>query len=275
MSDDDLKDQIISIEDSRLLAVLDRLGPESAAADRGLVETLGALPYELEELPARTGVKERLMATVLESGGVSDERAPGSESGRLVTLERRTRWYVPIAATLAIALLGLAALQFRQLEGQQRTIDELSAQLQRVEQNGVELAEIRQLLGQRGDHMRMMTTSGAEFCILKPVGDLPRYPLATATMVIAPGRDEWYLAAEGLEPCGSDGCYQLWFITEAESIHAASFDARGSGHRIELTGGRQAVPTGVRGISITRDSEAEPAEPPETVLFADQAMTLL
>ena len=182
---------------------------------------------------------------------------------------------MPIAAVLAIALLGVAALQFRQLAGQQRTIDELSSQLQRFEQNGGELAEIRRLLAEKGNHLRMLTTLGAEFCILRPVGELPRYPLATATMVIAPDRNQWYLAAEGLEPCGTAGCYQLWFITEAESIHAASFDAGGVGQRIELSGSHGGVPTSVRMISITRRSESERSEAPETVLLADRAMTLL
>lgn len=273
MSDDNLENEALSNEDHRLLELVDRLGPEIGPAERAYVETLGLLPYGLDELPVRAEVKQRLMARVSESEAAAVPEALSSASGRLVTLERRTRWVLPIAAALAIALVGVTAFQFRQLESQQQTIDELSAQLEQVERNGSQIAEVRRLLTETGSHLRMMTTRGAEFCILKPVGESPRYPLATATMVIAPERDRWYLAAEGLEPCADDVCYQLWFITRAESIPAASFDARGGDDRIELSGGQVRVPTGVVGISITRASES--SEPPETVLFADQAMTLL
>ncbi len=275
MSDDNLNDSAHSEEDNRLLELMDRLGPETDPTDRAYVEALGLLPYSLEELPPRPELKQRLMAS-LGSPETGDAGANlPSPTGRLVVLERRARWFLPLAATIAVALLGLAGLQFRQLQSQQRTIDELSSQLERVERNGVELAEIRRALDQRGDQLRMLTARGAEFCVLKPVGDQPRYPLATATMVIAPDRDRWYLAAEGLEPCTEETCYQLWFITDAESIPAASFGARATDERIELTGNRQSVPPGVRGVSITRSAGRESSEAPETVLFADQAMTLL
>lgn len=266
MSDHDLEDAIVSEEDVKLLDLLDRLGPEAEPADRGCVEALGALPYALDELTAGAEVKSRLMAGVLDSVGAR---------GRPVRGDRRGRWYLPLAAGLTVALLGIAALQFRQLEGQQRTIDELSSRLQRVERSGTELAEVRRLLAEKSSQMRMMTARGAEFCLLKPVGERPRYPGASATMVISPDRTRWYLAAEGLAPCETGVCYRLWFITEAEPVHAASFDARGEESRIEISSGGDGVPAGVRAISITRDSELDRPSPPETVLLADQAMTLL
>ncbi len=260
MRDDDRKDAPVSDEDARLLDLLDRLGPETAPAERQAVETLGALPWALEELPVRAGVKRRVMESV---------------AGRAAPVARRRRWHLPLAAGLAVALLGIAGFQFRRLESQQRTIDELSSRLERIERDGAELAEARRLLAERGGQMRMITSRGAEFCLLKPVGERPRYPDATATMVISPDRRRWYLAAEGLEPCATGVCYRLWFVTDAEPIHAASFDAAAEERRIELTGSHEGVPAGVRAIAITRDAEPEQSSPPETVLLADQAMALL
>lgn len=271
MSDDDPRDPKTppgpDEDDLELVDLLDRLGPESAASERADLEVLGALPYALDELEAAAGVKSRLMDRVSGSGGAT---------GRRVRRGRRGRWQLPLAAALAIALLGVAGLQFRQLEGQRRTIDDLAARLERVERKGAELAQVRRLLAEKGSHIRMMTSRGAEFCLLKPVGKLPRYPGATATMVISADRRQWFLAAEGLAPCDRGVCYRLWFITEAEPIHAASFDARGEEQRIELSGSHEGVPAGVRAITITRDAEPEREPgPPETVLLADQAMTLL
>ena len=271
---DDPREPEITRDEAELLELLDRLGPDSQSADRATVEALGLLPYALEETAPRPEVKAGLMAR-LESSAVprSVEGAP-STAGRLVTLERRTRWFLPLAAMLAIALLGIAGLQFRRLEGQQQTIEKLTAQLERVESNGAELAEIRRVLAETDARLRMMTTRGAEFCVLKPVGDDPRFAAATATMVIGPGRDEWFLAAEGLMPCEGDDCYQLWFLTEGGSVAATAFGAGESDRRIEI-GGREDVPSGVRAISITREGSPDSQEPPVTVLLADQAMTLL
>ncbi len=275
MSDDRPADRPISRRDEELLAALDRLGPETEVSDRAAVETLALLPRALEELAPGPEVKRRLMAEITSSvEPPAAEPPPISASDRLVTLEQRSRWFLPIAAALAIALLGLTAMQFRQLQGQQRTIDELSAQLQRVEESGAELAEIRRALAEKGGHLRMLTSRGAEFCVLKPVGENPRLAQAIATMVIAPERDGWFLAAEGLEPCAADACYQLWFITEAEPIEAASFGTVEARQRIELSGSG-GVPTSIRAISITRLDEPDPGAAAETVLYADQAMTLL
>lgn len=261
-------------KDTELLETLDRLGPESDG-ERADLETLGLLPYGLDDLPARPEIKHRLMASVTGSAAAARAERWPTDRRRLSTLERRSRWFLPIAASLAAALLGIAAVQFRQLERQERTIEQLSSQLERVERNGTAMAEIRRLLAEKGRHVKMMTTRGTEFCLLKPAGERPRYPGATATMVIAPDRREWFLAAEGLEPCPAEVCYQLWFITEGEPIHAASFAARNDQPRIELSGSQDGALEGVRAISITRDAAPEDADPPETVLYADQAMTLL
>ncbi len=266
MSDDESMERSPRDEETEVPALLDRLGPEVEAGDRGLIETLGLLPYALDDPPVRAEVKAGLMAEV--------ERSRAAATGRLATVERRTRWLMPLAAALALALLGLAGLQFSRLEDQQRTIDELSAQLGRVEADGAELAEMRRALARTDARLRMMTRRGTEFCLLKPVGDDPRFARATATMVIAPERDEWFLAVEGLEPCGGEVCYQLWFLTQGGSVAAAAFDAGEGSQRIEL-GGKGQVPSGVRAISITHERASEPAEAPVTVLFADQAMTLL
>ncbi len=273
MSDDNLNEKAITAEEEKLLALLDGAEADPGEIDRETLETVGLLAYGLDDAAPSAVAKDKLMAEI--SAGTAPMPLASVESlpsQRLNALERRARWSMPIAAAFAIALLGVAALQFRQLSEQRQTIEELSAQLERVEQSGVELASVRNLLAQRDGYLRMLTTKGAEFCLLKPVGAQPRLPTASATMVISPERNKWYLAAEGLAPCDDGSCYVLWFVTDAEPIRGPSFDCNGG--RIELTGEHEGLPLTIRAITITMATEADEIEP-ETVLLADQAMTLL
>ena len=278
----DLKDPTPSQEDERFLELLDQLGPDSTTADRESLEAVAALPYELDELAPRAEVKRALMESVSEEAASEPPESapvpfvdPDADSRRLAHLERRSRWYMPIAAALAVALIGLAGWQFRQLEDQRQTIAALSTQLESVERDGAELELARHRLNEMQSQLRLLTASGSEFCVLKPYGDEPTQPQATATMVLSSDRNRWFLAAEGLEPCAKGRTYQLWFITDGEPIRAAVFDGEASGGRLELSGTHEGVPTSVRAVTVTLETEPEPAEPSAPILFADEAMTLL
>ncbi len=294
MSDHNLNEENLTEDDIRLLDLIDGLAaedgrtiaagdaPGARGAEREWLETLGLLPYELDQAVPRPEVKRDLMALVQQAPQIREISTAGTPaephsltSRRLVALERRARWYMPIAATFAFALLGVTAFQFSQIESQRRTIADLSSQLERVEPNGPELASIRSRLDQQGSHLKMLTSLGAEYCVLRPVGEPPRFPGATATMVISPERNRWYLAAEGLEPCPGEVCYELWFVTDGDPIRAAAFDAENSFSRIELSGSHEGLPLTVRAITITRAPASAADQPTETVLLADQAMTLL
>ena len=273
----DSRENNITPEDERLLDLLDGLGPETTAADAETLEALGALPYELAEISPDSAVKRGLLRRIEDSRQPIPFAQPQAEgdSARLVQLEKRARWYMPIAAALAVALIGLAGWQFRLLEGQRQTIAALSEQLESMERDGIELALARTRLNDLQSHMAMLTSRGSEFCVLKPYGEQPTHPNATATMVVSSDRNRWFLAAEGLEPCAKGRSYQVWFITETGPIRAAAFDGETSGGRVEVSGTHEGVPTTVRAITVTLEVEPEPAEPSAPILFADQAMTLL
>lgn len=270
----DPKEHDISQADEQLLDRLDNLGPDSSTTDESL-EAMASLPYALSEIAPPAELKRALMQSVEDPGRPIALAPPDADSSRLAQLERRSRWYMPIAAALAIALIGIAGWQFKQLEGQRQTIVALSEQLEAMERDGIELALARTRLSDMQNHLAMLTARGSEFCVLKPYGDQPSHPEATATMVISSDRNRWFLAAEGLEPCAKGRSYQVWFITETGPIRAASFDGEASGGRVELSGSHDGVPVSVRAVTVTMEAEPEPAAPSTPILFADEAMTLL
>jgi hypothetical protein len=270
----DPNDQNISEEDERLLELLDRLAPESEPPDQTTLEAIGSMPFALDEVTPRPGVKDSLLEALSGASAPLPFAPPEVDSARLEQLERRARWFMPIAAALAVALLGLAGWQLRQLGEQRETIAALSAQLESMESGGTELELARYRLREMREQMAMLTARGTEFCVLKPPGPEPSYPGATATMVVSSDRSRWFLAAEGLEPCAKGRSYQLWLITDGEPIRVAVFDGEASGGRVELSGEGD-VPTTVRAVTVTLEAEPEPAEPSEPILIADQAMTLL
>jgi hypothetical protein len=284
----DPEDQNITPEDQRILDQLDSLGPESAtqgSPEAEAMEAVVSLVHGLAEIEPRAEVKGGLMQRVADSaapaapavahGEVLPFATPEVDSGRLAQLERQARWYLPIAAALAIALIGLTGWHFKQLEEQRATIAALSVQVESMERDGIELALARNRLNEMQSQMRLLTTSGAEFCVLRPHGKTPTHPQATATMVISSDRNRWFLAAEGLEPCAKGRSYQLWFITESTPVRVASFDGTAEGGRVELSGSHDALPDDVRAVAVTLEVEADPAAPSQPILLADEAMTLL
>lgn len=275
MSDDRKDvDALSDAAEERLLRRLLEEGethPDDSGVDprvaRETIETLGLLPWELEPVAPRPEIKEALMAR-LGAGGES------SAAARLAALERRSRWMLPIAAVLALALVGLTGWQARQLAEQRRTIQELSGRLAAAAENGGPAAEARRQLAELSDHLAMVTSPGAEFCLLKPVAGATRLAEARATMVFSPDRKRWYLAARGIGPCERGKVYQLWFHTEDDAVRAATFHGRSAGERLELHGGADRR-IQIRAVSITVESDPETTSPSEAVLFADQAMRLL
>lgn len=261
--------------DEAILEIVDRLArsegsagetplDDSAGETCSWLETLSLLPYGLEEEPVRSEVKKRLMSQV----GATAEVTQVPREYEVPTSGSRTR-YLQIAAMLAIAI-GFLVFQRAQVAETRRLTAEMR---QMVESSGAErreLVELRRRLADNREQLAMVTARGAEFCVLKPVDGATT--AATATMVISNDRKSWYMAAEGLSPCGGEACYDLWFHTEGGPIHGASFEPGEALERIELTGESEILSTPLSGISITRAGQSEDGE---RVLFADQATMIL
>lgn len=275
--------------DRLLLELLDGLQGSSgvdAAAEiedrlRALVrenlESLGALPYALDPIHPRDEIKERLMATARadadpssEAGSLSFPRVPQPQR----SVAPSPRRMLPLAAALAVALVGLSAWQFHQLGDQRRQLGRLARDLESLNVSQTALATAHGELAESRTRLAMATTPGAEYCVLRPTGEAAVSTKARGTLVVAPDRGSWYLRIEGLEPCPDGGTYRLWFITEGGPVPGAAFDVEAAGEGIELSA--EGVPSDLRAVSVTLEHEdggVEPAGP--RVLFADQAMRLL
>ncbi len=276
-------------EERAILELMERLGPDLAEAPgpgeeaagtpdevrRSYLETLGALGAAGPRVTPPAQIKERLMAQVRGESGTLKPPATVLAVARIAALERRSRWMVRIAAALAIALLGLAAWQFRRLENQRHTIANLEAQLDSLRVEQVELASARGLLTDLRQRLTMVTTTGAEFCLLKPYGAQPSHPGARGTLVVSSDRSGWYLRVAGLEPCAGGRIYHLWFVTDGGTLRAATFDGMPSGAEMELSEG-DAVPVELRAVKVTLESGPDsPGPTGEPILYADEAMQLL
>lgn len=269
----------ITAEDERLLAIVDRVAagdpagegsaddPALEAERRELVEILGLLPHALEPRALPPELEGRILAAI--EGAAPTLRAPVERPARSAP-----RWALPLAAALAGVLLGVTAWQQQALEGQRRTIAELRSGLAEANARGERVAALEARIRDQRSKLAMMTRPGAEFCLLKPVGNEPMYPTASATMVVSPDRASWYLRADGLGPCPLGRTYKIWFMVDGRTVAGPTFRVKQLGDEIEIAS--EELPPGLEGIKITLEFEPETPVPtgPE-ILFTDQAMRLL
>lgn len=277
----------VTPEDRLVVDLLDRLNqcvvpvsdtPEDAGAValRSSLEVIGLLPYELDPMALSPSAKERLMASL--SGEGASRQAV--EEGQVAAPTARTgagdwsRWALPLAAGLVLALLGLSGWQRLHMEGQRGEIAQLSGHLREVNLESGELARYRQELVEAQAKLSVLAASGVEVCSLHPMEDRLAAAPPTATLFVAPDHQHWYLRVDGLEPSPKDRAYQLWFITdEGSQVSAGTFDSR-LGSRTELTSAT--MPGGTVAVSVTVEplgGSPEPSGPP--LLYGDEVMRIL
>ena len=277
----------VTPEDRLAVDLLDRLNqcvvPVSdtsedagAVALRSSLEVIGLLPYELDPMALSPSAKERLMVSL---SGEGPSRL-AVEEGQFAAPTARTgagdwsRWALPLAAGLVLALLGLSGWQRLHMEGQRGEIAQLSGHLREVNLESGELARYRQELVEAQAKLSVLAASGVEVCSLHPMEDRLAAAPPTATLFVAPDHQHWYLRVDGLEPSPKDRAYQLWFITdEGSQVSAGTFDSR-PGFRTELTSAT--MPGGTVAVSVTVEplgGSPEPSGPP--LLYGDEVMRIL
>ncbi len=250
---------------------------------REYLETLGLLVYENEPVTPSPELEKRLLAALKDEGRVgSAPSAPGSVADFATRRQARQqtaggsswgRWALPLAASLALLLLGLTGWQSVQLEEQRQIIDRLSSQLDETRVRTGQLAQYRDQVANFESRLTLVTSPGVEVCTLKPVAkDVA--PESWGVLFVAADHQHWYLKIDGLVPCPRGRAYQLWFVTEGgQSVSAGTFDPQ-LGVRVELSS--ETMPAGTKAVSIT----LEPAGGSETpsgpaVLYGDQVMRIL
>jgi hypothetical protein len=246
---------------------------ESAALRQEYLEALALLPYELEPIAPPPELRERLMQQVA-AGPVPDrvdrhqEDSPGPGS-----FVGWNRWALPLAATLALLLVGATAWQVVRVGQQQETIIRLSQELESMRLEATALARTRGELAQARSRLALVTSPTSEFCALRPPEGSPAVN-ARGTLVMQMKKGDWFLRVEGLEPCSKGNQYQLWFLTEDSPVLGASFDVEAAEIPVELMA--SGVPPGINAVMITLAEGEETGTPGEVpLLFGDERMRVL
>jgi len=294
VSDEETLEMEMASEDRLILELVEELQvgsapPEvdevsSADSDQGLrraySELLGLLPYELEPMAPAPEVREAILraagggrATVSSMERVEALRPPKSPAGRASGEARQQRWILPLAAGLAVALLGLSAWQFRLIQDQQQTIDRISAQLSGFGEAIPAAGSLRSEVAALESNLALVASPGVEVCTLWPSGEPALSPAARGVLYVAADHQRWYLSIEGLAPCPADHAYQVWFHAPGGPVSAGTLRTDG---RTRLEMSSHSMPEGTKGVSITLEPEAgspRPAGP--RVLFGDEVMRIL
>ncbi len=248
---------------------------------RDYLEAIGLLALANEPLAPSPEIEERLLGALQGEGGsleavgkVPLPFAPPRSASGASRAGGRSGWPLRLAATLALALLGLSGWQLLQLDRQERAIARLSSQLREAEQQSVQLAELSSQLADVQDKLGVVTSPAVEVCSLNPVGDNPLQPQSRGTLYVAADHQHWYLKVDGLQPCPQGSAYQLWFITAGgRPVSAGTFDVK-AGARLELSS--ETMPAGTRAVQITVEPLGGSAQPSgQSVLYGDEVMRIL
>ncbi|MCP4201962.1 MAG: anti-sigma factor [bacterium] len=268
---------ILELLDSRVPDEL--LGGELGSEfHREYVEVLGLLPRALPEVPPSAEVKDRILAAVEREAAADRERAASPRATTSIpartagSVASRPNWLLPLAASIAVAMMAVTGWLVIQVRDQQFQIAELSNELERAQSVTAALATSQGMLAEVRSRLALVTAPGAEFCALSPPEGSPA-TAARGMVVMHPVKDEWFLRIEGLGPCPRGRKYTVWFVTESGETPGPVFAVKAN-EAIELTvSGR---PEGIEAIMITLEDDPVPEAPSMApLLFGDERMQLL
>jgi len=277
----------LQAEERAILEAVDRLNGEgsgdAAAAPEPLVreytELIALLPYELEPVAPRPEVKQAILAQVAgPEKGVEDltlvqaRRLKAASEVTLVKFPDRheaapvpvgggrfRRILLPLAAMLAVALVGLGYL-FGRVQEQQR-------QIARLED---ELTQAQALAESFGRQFQMVATIARTAYPLRPT--TPRDgEKCSGTVFVCGMHQQWLLSVRDLSPAPTGREYRLWFVTPQGMVDAGTVEIR------EDRGSLQAptMPKSTRGFALSLEEPGRHGEPEgQIVLVGDKPVTL-
>jgi Anti-sigma-K factor rskA len=222
-------------------------GAEAETLVRLYGEVLGLVAYDAPPLAPAPELREKVLALVRgdETMEVEPEEAKPAEppappvqfpAGATLfgqPLDRPAprparRWPLALAASVALACLGLSGWLWLGIERQRAEIQSLRAERDRLQQQvaaleregggDAELAALRQRLG-------LVTSPAVEVMPLRPVeGETAAAPGSRGVLYVAADHQHWFLSVDGLPPAGPERDYQLWFIAGGKPVPAGTFD---------------------------------------------------
>lgn len=280
------KDEIFGLTEDRVVErLLDRLneGVVPSNAARGgeaedllheYTELVGLIPYELEPRLPASGVKDRLMKTI-RGEQATHQDTPQPVAVIEVPASRWLRTALPLAASVAIVLLGVVGWQSFQMAERSDTIDQLSQALSQVNiEKTDQLAQFQGHLQRMQDQMSLVTSQGVEVCALRPKVAEAAETGARGTLFVASDHQHWYLRIDDLEPCPQGRAYQLWFVTaDGTAVDGGVLEIR---HGAELEVTSDTMPDGTVAVNITLEPAGGSDAPSgPSILYGDEVMQIL
>lgn len=285
-------------DDSTILAALEALeqgidAPRGPRADettetltRLYTEVLGLVAYDAEPAAPSAGSRDRLMSMI--QGGeagpapkpapapavplrpVQAAAAPRPRQAPPAASRRASRWPLALAATLALALLGLSAFLFTQVGAQRAEIARLERDLAservRADQAVAEARRIQDDALDLREKFQLVTSPAVEVSPMRAVGEPPLQPQASGILFVAANHQHWYLRVRGLQPATGGKTYTLWFETPQGAVRSGHFSGR-SAEPEDLSS--EHMPEGTNGVVVTlEDSSDVPAPTGPPVLRA-------
>lgn len=283
-------------DDLTILAALEALergidSPRGPRADetsetltRLYTEVLGLVAYETEPVTPSAGAKARLMSMI--QGGVAQpapETAPAParaaapapvaplrpaaearapRPGAAASHRAPSRWPLALAATLALALLGLSLWLFTQVGAQRAEIARLeqAVETERARASAA-MAEVRRIQSDALDlrqKFQLVTSHAVEVSPMRAVGEPPLQPQASGILFVAADHQHWYLRVRNLQPATQGKTYTLWFETPQGPVRSGHFSGR-TGEPEDLSS--ETMPAGTNGVLVTLEDSPEVAAP--------------
>jgi anti-sigma-K factor RskA len=280
------KEDIFEMNEDRVLErLLDRLNegvvPSSAGGEddaeamlHEYTELLGLIPYELAPMAATAAARQKLMQTIR---GRLPEKVDTSKPGQVVEISA-SRWLktaLPLAASIAIVLLGVVGWQSFQMAEQESTVDQLSQRLSQVniESTG-QLAEFENHMRRMQEQLALVTSKGVEVCTLHPKVAEAAQTGARGTLFVAADHQHWYLRIDDLEPCPQGRAYQLWFVkADGTPVDGGILEIE---HGVELEVTSDTMPDGTVAVNITLEPAGGSVAPSgPSILYGDELMRIL
>lgn len=293
-------------DDLTILAALEALergidSPRGPRADettetltRLYTEVLGLVSYELEPVTPSAGAKDRLMAMI--QGGetrpaseaapapvqavapapvatlrpTAEARAPRPGMAAAASRRAPSRWPLALAATLALALLGLSLWLFTQVGAQRAEIARLEREVETERSRANQaVAEVRRIQSDALDlrqKFQLVTSPAVEVSPMRAVGEPPVQPGASGILFVAADHQHWYMRVRGLQPATGGKTYTLWFETPQGAVRSGHFSGK-SAEPEDLSSAH--MPEGTNGVLVTlEDSPDVPAPTGPPVLRA-------
>jgi hypothetical protein len=236
----------------------------------------GRLPSAPDAPSAPAALRARLLSTIAgeETMAVSGQaRRPSSGARPAVAAppppsrvrppvvpEARpaSRWPMALAATFAVACLGLAGWLFMQLDEQRAQSARLQSQMRQLSERQAELEAMQAQLTTLRRNVGMMTAPGVLACGLRPESLVSPQPAAKGLLFVAADHQHWYLSLRSLAPAPPGQAYQLWWDADAGMVSGGTFSVE-PGQNVELSS--ETMPRGTSGVVITLEPAGGSPQP--------------